>query len=244
MIEKTVVGQEADRFRLQRILAVLSAVSILIGSLLFAKWLQPERQPVLAEHPRPTLVIDPGHGGIDGGAIAYNGVKESDLNLSISLKLQDLAAFYGLSSVMTREDDNPRTDALRYSEREDLEHRASIANNLTSCVMISVHQNMFPTSQPSGVQILYGPDAESRRLGELTHRNLVEGLQPENRRVAAPAPKELYLTSHVNCPVILVECGFLSNLSDLQRLSDSRYQSGIAAALLGSYLQFCDTTRV
>lgn len=236
--------QKPAPFRRQRILAVLSAVFLLIASLCFAKWMTPERKPVLAELSRPVLVIDPGHGGIDGGAIAYNGVKESDLNLSISLKLQNLAVFYGLSPVMTRQDDSPRTDALRYSEHEDLEHRAQIANEQPSCVLFSVHQNTFPTSQPSGAQVLYGPDAESRRLGELTHRNLIEGLQPENRRVAAPAPKELFLTSHVNCPVVLVECGFLSNLSDLQRLSDSRYQSGIAAALLGSYLQFTDTSQV
>lgn len=231
-------------FRRQRILAVLTAVFLLIASLCFARWMAPERTAVLAELQRPVLVIDPGHGGFDGGAIAYNGVKESDLNLSICLKLQDLAAFYGLSPVMTRQDDRPRTDVLQYSEHEDLEHRAQIANVQPSCVLFSVHQNTFPTSQPSGAQILYGPDDESRRLGELIHRNLIEGLQPENRRVAAPAPKELFLTSHVNCPVVLVECGFLSNLSDLQRLTDSRYQSGIAAALLGSYLQFTDTSQV
>ena len=236
--------QKPAPFRRQRILAVLSAVFLLIASLCFAKWMAPERTSALAELKRPILVIDPGHGGIDGGAIAYNGVKESDLNLSICLKLQDLAAFYGLCPVMTRQDDNPRTDVLQYSEHEDLEYRAHIANSQPSCVLFSVHQNTFPTSQPCGAQVLYGPDDESRRLGELTHRNLIEGLQPENRRVAAPAPRELFLTSHVNCPVVLVECGFLSNLSDLQRLSDSRYQSGVAAVLLGSYLQFTDTSQV
>lgn len=236
--------QKAEPFRRQRILAVLSAVFLLIGSLCFARWMLPERKPVLAELQRPVLLIDPGHGGFDGGAIAYNGVKESELNLSIALKMRDLAAFYGLSAVMTRQDDSPRTDAANYSEHEDLVFRADLANSLFPCVLFSIHQNTFPTSQPSGVQILYGPDADSRRLGEMTHRNLIEGIQPENRRVAAPAPKELFLTSHVNCPVVLVECGFLSNLSDLQRLCDSRYQSSLAAAMLGSYLQFTDVSRV
>ncbi len=243
MNEQSPVRQQAEPFRLQRILAVLSAVSILIGSLCFARWMQPERQAALAEMPRPILVIDPGHGGIDGGAIAFNGVKESELNLAICLKMQDLAAFYGLAAVMTRMDDSA-ADASRYSEREDLARRADIANALVSCVLFSIHQNTFPTSQPSGAQVLYGPDAESRRLGEMTQRNLVEGLQPENRRVAAPAPRELYLTAHAHCPVVLVECGFLSNLSDLQLLSDNRYQSSLAAALLGTYLQFTDTSRI
>ena len=243
MKEQTSVHGQAQAFRLQRILAVLSAVFLLIGSLCFARWMLPERQAVLAEMERPVLVIDPGHGGIDGGAIAYNGVKESDLNLSICQKMRDIAVFYGLAPVMTRQDDDPRADANTYSERDDLQTRAETANALASCVLFSIHQNTFPTSQPSGAQVLYGADAESRRLGELMQRNLVEGLQPENRRVAAPAPKELYLTSHVNCPVVLVECGFLSNLSDLQLLSDNRYQSSLAAALLGTYLQFTNTSR-
>lgn len=244
MVTKNPVHQREDLFRRQRILAVLSAVLLLIGSLCFARWMLPARKPALAELKRPVLLIDPGHGGYDGGAIAYNGVKESDLNLSIALKMQDLAAFYGLSAIMTRQDDNPRTDAASYSEHEDLVYRADLANSISSCILFSIHQNTFPTSQPSGAQILYGPDAESRRLGELTHRNLIDGIQPDNRRVAAPAPKELFLTSHVNCPVILVECGFLSNLSDLQRLCDGRYQSSLAAALLGSYLQFTDISRI
>lgn len=244
MNEQSSVRQQAEPFRRQRILAVLTAVSILIGSLCFARWMLPERQAALAEMVRPVLVIDPGHGGIDGGAIAFNGVKESELNLAIGLKMQDLAAFYGLAAVMTRQNDSSGTDAANYSEREDLVRRADIANALASCVLFSIHQNTFPTSQPSGAQVLYGPDAESRRLGELTQRNLVEGLQPENRRVAAPAPRELYLTAHVHCPVVLVECGFLSNLSDLQLLSDNRYQSSLAAALLGTYLQFTDASRI
>lgn len=243
MKEQNSVHGQAQAFRLQRILAVLSAVFLLIGSLCFARWMLPERQAVLAEMERPVLVIDPGHGGIDGGAIAYNGVKESDLNLSICQKMRDIAVFYGLAPVMTRQDDDPRADANTYSERDDLQTRAETANALASCVLFSIHQNTFPTSQPSGAQVLYGADAESRRLGELMQRNLVEGLQPENRRVAAPAPKELYLTSHVNCPVVLVECGFLSNLSDLQLLSDNRYQSSLAAALLGTYLQFTNISR-
>ena len=236
--------KKTDPFRRQRITATLCALAVLLGSLWIASLVQPETAETLAPALPIRLVLDPGHGGVDGGAIAYNGVKESDLNLSIALKMRDLAAFYGLSAVMTRQDDSPRTDAASYSEHEDLVFRADLANSLSPCVLFSIHQNTFPTSQPSGVQTLYGPDAESRRLGELTHRNLIEGIQPDNRRVAAPAPKELFLTSHANCPVVLVECGFLSNLSDLQRLCDNRYQSSLAAAMLGSYLQFTDTSRI
>ncbi len=222
----------------QRTLAVLAALAMLLGSFWFARTMAPQQETVALLCRPSCLVIDPGHGGLDGGAIAYNGVKESDLNLDIALKLQDLASFYGVETRMTRQDDKPRTSAQEYSEHEDLVYRADFAGQTPNAVLISIHQNTFPTSQPSGAQVLYGPDAESRKLGELTHRNLIEALQPQNRRVAEPAPKSLYLTAHANCPVILVECGFLSNLGDLQLLSDPNYQRSLSAVLLASYLQY------
>ncbi len=225
-------------FLRQRILAAAAALAMLFGAVWFAGAMAPETEAVTLLCETSCLVIDPGHGGLDGGAIAYNGVKESDLNLDIGMKLRDLAAFYGVETRMTRQDDTARTTAEDYSEHEDLEYRAKLAGETDNAVLISIHQNTFPTSQPSGAQVLYGPDSESRKLGELTHRNLIQALQPENRRVAAPAPKELYLTAHAGCPVILVECGFLSNLSDLQLLCDAQYQRSLAVVLLASYLQY------
>ncbi len=231
-------GEKPDPYRLRRLVAVLASAALLLGSLWFARTYNPRKVEAFAPETMPCLVIDPGHGGHDSGALAYNGVRESDLNLAIALKLRDLAWFYGVETRMTRQDDTPRTDRKAYSEHEDLVYRAETAEAAENGVLISIHQNTFPTSQPSGCQVLYGPGGESRRLGELTHRNLVEQLEPENRRVAEPASRTLYLTSHVSCPVILVECGFLSNLDDLLRLCDSRFQCDFAAVLLYSFLQF------
>ena len=187
---------------------------------------------------RWTLVIDPGHGGIDGGAIAFDGTKESDINLKIGLKLRSMADFLGIPSVMTREDDASRSDYASYSEHEDLVRRTEQINAVPNCVLISIHQNFYPTSQPSGAQVLYAPGEESRALGELTQKNLVTHLQPSNRRLSEPASKNLYITSHVKCPAVLVECGFLSNITDLELLSQDSYQMSIAAILITSYLQF------
>lgn len=185
-----------------------------------------------------SLVIDPGHGGIDGGAVAYNGIKESSINLAIGLKLQDLSELYGIRTVMTRTDDSSRSDIESYSEHEDLVRRAELVNTASNPCLISIHQNFYPTSQPSGAQVLYAANEKSQRFGELTHNLLVKSLQPGNRRVAEPAPRSLYITSHVNCAAILVECGFLSNLNDLDRLSQDKYQTSLAGVLLASYLQF------
>lgn len=193
--------------------------------------------PVIGEGALPCLVIDPGHGGIDGGAIAFNGIKESEINLAIGLKMQSLAEFLGVRTAMTREDDSSRSDTASYSEHEDLVKRAETVNTIQNAVLISVHQNFYPTSQPSGAQVLYASDERSRMLGELTQQNLVRHLQPENRRLSEPASKKLFLLSHVSCPAILVECGFLSNIGDLELLTQNKYQSSLAVILLGSFLQ-------
>lgn len=186
----------------------------------------------------PCLVIDPGHGGIDGGAISISGKKESDINLAIALKLQKLAEFYGVQTLMTREDDSMRTDMSSYSEHEDLVHRTEIINSAANGVLISIHQNCYPTSQPSGAQVLYADNEESKNLGELTHKNLTENLEAENRRVAEPASKGLYITANAKCPAILVECGFMSNFSDLEKLLTPGYQSSLAVVFLASFLQY------
>ncbi len=188
--------------------------------------------------PRPCLIIDPGHGGIDGGAVAFNGVRESDINLAIALKLREMAGFFGINTALTRSDDCMRTDIASYSEHEDLVHRTELINAISNGVLISIHQNFFPTSQASGAQVLYARGERSRALGTRTHENLVSALQPANRRLAEPAPDRLYITSHVSCPAILVECGFLSNLSDLDQLASGLYQTSLAAVLLASYMQF------
>lgn len=185
----------------------------------------------------PCLVIDPGHGGIDGGAVAFNGVRESDINLAISLKLRDLADFCGVVTAMTRTDDVSRVSYAQYSEHEDLVRRAALANETPNAVLLSIHQNTFPTSQPFGAQVLYAPGDKSRVFGETIQNLLVSALQPSNRRVAGPAPKSLYLTAHVNCPAVLVECGFLSNLNDLELLGQDGFQSSLAAVLLAAYLR-------
>ena len=189
---------------------------------------------------RRLMVIDAGHGGVDGGAVSIDGTRESDINLAIALRLEQLAAFCGVETVMTRVTDSSSLQMLSYSEHRDLANRAEIANNAGDAVLISIHQNFFSTTQPKGAQVLYSSNELSRRLAEQLQHNLVSCLDPENRRLAVPAPDRLYLTSNVNCPAILVECGFMSNFSDIEKLKDKDYQSALALVLMASYLQTRD----
>ena len=186
----------------------------------------------------PTLVIDAGHGGIDGGAISEDGTKESDINLAIALRLDSIVRFCGRKTLMTRLDDVPKTDILGYSEHEDLKSRADIANSAPNAVLVSIHQNYYPTAQPKGAQVLYSAFGDSERLGRLMQSSLVGKLDPLNRRLAVPAPRELYLTANTRCPAVLVECGFMSNNFEVLKLRDASYQNALALVIAASYLEY------
>ena len=202
-----------------------------------------KKQNTAAEtHDRNTLVIDPGHGGIDSGAIGADGTKESDINLSIALKLRALAELYGRENIMTRQDDRTLCDSEDYSEHRDLECRTELVNSALNPVYISIHQNDYPTPQPNGAQVIYAQGEDSQALGSITHLNLLNALYPKCRRVAEPATKKLYILSHLSCPAILVECGFVSNAVDLENLKKPVYQTSVATILMGSYLQFEQNT--
>lgn len=222
--------------------AFLLALGTLVMLLLFAANLRVVETS--AARGGRCLVIDPGHGGIDGGVVSTGGKKESDINLAIALRLQKAAEFWGINTVMTRVDDSMRTDAYTYSEHEDLVHRTEIINAAPEGALISIHQNCYPTTQPSGAQVLYAPSPGSRSFGELTHGNIIKLLQPENRRVAEPASKGLYITANVGRPAILVECGFMSNFSDIEKLCTESYQTAFAVVLLGSFLQFSSDSTI
>ena len=109
-------------------------------------------------------------------------------------------------------------------------------------VYVSIHQNDYPTGQPSGSQVIYASGEGSRELGTITHANLINMLYPKSRRVAEPATRRLYILSHLSCPAILVECGFVSNTADLENLKKPGYQTTLAAVLMGSYLQYTQNT--
>ena len=190
----------------------------------------------------PVLVIDAGHGGADGGASAADGTLESDINLDIALRLEALARFWGAKTLMTRTGQNIAypSDAGSIAEKKiaDQHARLGLVNNTPGAVLLSIHQNKYPAPSPHGIQVFYGSVPGSDALAELTQANLTALLCPDNRRVAAPADKGVYLMKNANCTAVLVECGFLSNPGDLADLRDGGYRMKLAAVMLGSYLQY------
>lgn len=229
---------------LKRLIKIVLIVALLAAAAVFVKIFVSNGglKPVLNQNSRSTLVLDAGHGGIDGGAISDSGLKESDINLQIALKTEALVRFLGIDTVMTRETDTDNSDNKAYSEHDNLVQRAKLANSTENAVLISIHQNKFPSAVVSGAEVMYSDNDDSKALGLITQDNLVTLLDSSNRRVARPAPKELLLTSTVECPTILVECGFMSNPQEVQKLASNDYQLKLAAILAGSYIQFLNNT--
>lgn len=233
----------AISIRLRDVLPLLAALVLVVLCFALPPIYADEAEPVTAEaETTRVLIIDAGHGGEDGGATTAEGVPESGINLAIAQKLEALASLCGVESVMTREsqDINYPESAATTAQRKQSDQKARIEliNSQSDAVLISIHQNFFPTAQPSGCQVLYGKPEGSRELGELTHRNLTEALCPTSRRVAAPISEDIYLMRSAKCTSILVECGFLSNPGEAALLQTEDYQLKISALLLASYLQY------
>ena len=229
---------------LKRLIKIVLIVALLAAAAVFVKIFVSNGglKPVLNQNSRSTLVLDAGHGGIDGGAISDSGLKESDINLQIALKTEALVRFLGIDTVMTRETDTDNSDNKAYSEHDNLVQRVKLANSTENAVFISIHQNKFPSAVVSCAEVMYSDNDDRKALGLITQDNLVTLLDSSNRRVARPAPKELLLTSSVECPTILVECGFMSNPQEVQKLASNDYQLKLAAILAGSYIQFLNNT--
>lgn len=200
--------------------------------------------PALAPAPvsRYTLVLDAGHGGEDGGAVSATGSKESDINLSIVLKIDQLVGFCGISAVLTREDDRSIHDAsaetLREKKLSDIHNRVSLIDSIDHAVLLSVHQNSYQDPRYSGAQVFYGSAEGSQNWGEQTQELLRRALDAGNDRAAKQIPDTVYLMNHISCPAILVECGFMSNGEEASLLLTTEYQKKVAAALAGACLQY------
>ena len=184
---------------------------------------------------RPEVVVDPGHGGIDGGAIGVDGSVENEINLSISLTLRDILALFGYDVRMTREDDvslGSEEGSVRQQKRGDLEARLAVMEEDPARPVIMIHQNTFSEPVYSGAQMFYGSEnAASQALAESVRQSVVSLLQPDNTRELKPAPSDVWILHQTTAPVVMAECGFLSNPGECALLNDGEYRCRMAFAV-------------
>ncbi len=192
-----------------------------------------------------TVVIDAGHGGEDGGAVSVSGAVESEINLEIALKLDNIFGLYGVNTLLLRDSDVSLHDAdavtLHEKKVSDLQNRVTTIEALDNPVLISIHQNTYTDSRYSGAQVFYANGELSQPLAELMQQTLRAVLDPDNDRIAAAISDTVYLMNHISCRAILVECGFLSNPEEDALLQSPEYQTKLAAAIAGGYFSYLES---
>lgn len=182
-----------------------------------------------------TFIIDAGHGGIDGGATSCTGVLESQLNLEVSLRLNDLMQLLGYRTVMVRTTDtsvHTSGGSIAQIKLSDLRERVRIVNETENGILVSIHQNTFTDTRYAGAQVFYAGEG-SRGLAEKLQAQLVQVLNPTSRRQCKPA-KGIYLMEKIDRPGVLIECGFLSNPGEEALLCNPAYQKKLTCVIATS----------
>ena len=197
--------------------------------------------PASAQDHGPVMIVDPGHGGMDGGAVSVTGKKESEINWHIAERLYDLSGFLGIDAVMTR-----NTYAIDYPEgyatvtarkKWDTRKRTELINSVDNGVLISIHQNYYPSSGPGGAQVLYNAVSGGRVLAEMIRDRFSRFGDFGNRNISA-ADSGIYIMSHSVRPGVLVECGFLSNPHEAGLLESEEHQIRLAVCIAAAFYDF------
>lgn len=200
------------------------------------------------ENESPIIVIDAGHGGIDGGCTSADGVPEKGINLDILLKLRDMLEVNGFEVRVTRDTDRSIHDegveGIAAQKSSDMDNRLAIFNESDNAVCISIHQNQFTDPKYSGAQMFYsGSNSTSEELARAIQGKFKEFLQPDNEREIKLCGKELFLCYYSNNPTVMAECGFLSNPDEAALLNTDEYRSKVAFTLFSGINDYLNSKK-
>ena len=189
-----------------------------------------------------TIVLDAGHGSPDEGAESSNGVTEASINLIITKKVQSLLEQSGCNVVLTRSDENGIYDlganSIREKKVSDIKNRVKIGNESSADAFVSIHLNKIPQSQYYGWQAFFKPNNEkSEELAKSLQEELNASIQKENKREALKITGK-YIIEHVEIPIVIIECGFLSNPEEAESLQQDEYQNKIAWGIYNGIMDY------
>ena len=220
----------------------MGAVFILVSFLLIGtvSKVTDASQATMAK-PTKWILIDPGHGGQDGGASTVDGAHEDDINLAVSGMLYDMLTVCGYPVRMTRTEDTSiqHTDdpSGRSWKTNDMYNRLEMYD--AAALTVSIHQNHFSQSKYSGTQLFYSPNTpQSRDIADCIRQTVVSFLQPENKRELKAAGDSIFLLSRTTRPAVIVECGFLSNPAEAAQMQDAVYQQQMAFSVCCGILKY------
>ena len=189
-----------------------------------------------------TVIIDAGHGGVDGGATSCTGKLESAFNLEIALRLNDLMHLLGIHTKLVRTSDISvymQGETIAAKKVSDLKNRVKLVNETENALLLSIHQNTFSDSQYSGAQVFYAPKGEGQQLAEQLQTALVQTLNPGSNRRCKQADG-VYLMERIEQTGILIECGFLSNVEEEAKLRSDTYQKNLCCVIAATVCNFLD----
>ena len=221
----------------------MSAAVILCACLLAERgWMKVSQEHVMSRNGTRTVVVDAGHGGIDPGKIGVDDSLEKEINLEIAEKLKTILEQQDIQVVMTREDDTGLYEETASNKKaQDLKNRCSLINEGQADCAVSIHQNSYHEEYVKGAQVFYyGNSKEAERLAGLIQTKLKSEVDPENTR-QAKANESYYLLKKTGIPVVIVECGFLSNWEEAKLLQEENYQSQVAWAIAMGTVRYLNT---
>lgn len=184
------------------------------------------------------VVIDAGHGGFDSGKVGVGGVLEKDINLSIAQKLRDLLKEEGVTVVMTRDGEDGLYDENESNKKQqDMKRRCALINETAPDMAVSIHQNSFTEEYVCGPQVFYYENSEAaRKIAAILQEKLNTELDVEKQR-KSKGNSTYYLLRKTSVPTVIVECGFLSNQREAEKLSEEEYQMQVARVLCEGILE-------
>ncbi|MCX4268626.1 MAG: N-acetylmuramoyl-L-alanine amidase [Lachnospiraceae bacterium] len=237
MVKKFEIGADVSdkKWELTLALILLTIVSLLA-----------ERSELLAvvapAEQKSVVVLDAGHGGMDSGKVAVNNILEKDINLKIVYFLKTALEEQGITVVLTREDeDGLYQEGDSNKKLADMRKRCEIIEKSGCILAVSIHQNSYHEAAASGPQVFYYVTSEKgKKIAETLQNSLVEGLNPAKIRTAK-SNDNYYLLKNVSCPIVIVECGFLSNWEEAELLCTEEYQKKVAETLAEGILEYLKT---
>lgn len=232
---------------------VFVATAIITGGLCIAYGFNKVENSVMTYVPvsnpeTPVIVLDAGHGGMDGGCSSVNGTPEKGINLNILLTLRDMLNASGFETDVTRDTDCSIHDegirGIANQKSSDMDNRLAKFNEHKNCLCVSIHQNQFTDDKYSGAQMFYAPtNPKSKNFAQCIQNKFVANLQPDNNREIKECGKELFLCYYSKNPTVMVECGFLSNAEEAAKLESEDYQRQVAFTVYSAIVEYLSETR-
>lgn len=232
----------------KRTLILFGCAFFCLSTILSLVWLNTAQTldfPVFSantEDSETLIIIDPGHGGEDGGAVSTDGtICESHLNLAVAQRVNDLFHLFGQPTLMTRTEDisiHTEGNTVKARKASDIRNRVALVNTAEMAVLLSIHQNSLPSSPIThGAQAFWNQENGAEALAHQIQDSLNVVINPDRPKNPRLIPDSIYLMNHVQAPAVLIECGFLSNREETLRLQESSYQTKLAAAITSGYLR-------